>query len=110
MDSGSAKRVCFLLKVRQDRLEEYKARHQAVWPEMQDALRESGWHNYSLFLREDGLLVGYLETDDFEAAQERMARTDVNTRWQAEMAPFFEDLDGRPDEGMRPLQEVFHLA
>ncbi|MEV5831293.1 L-rhamnose mutarotase [Spirillospora sp. NPDC052242] len=109
MDSGSAKRVCFLLKVRRDRLEEYKVRHQAVWPDMRDALRDSGWHNYSLFLREDGLLVGYLETDDFEAARERMARTDVNARWQAEMAPFFEDLDGRPDDGMRPLEEVFHL-
>ena len=107
--SGSTKRVCFLLKVRQDRLEEYKLRHQAVWPDMLSALRDTGWHNYSLFLREDGLLVGYLETDAFEAAQEAMARTEVNARWQAEMAPFFEDLDGRPDEGMLTLPEVFHL-
>ncbi|MCG5212277.1 L-rhamnose mutarotase [Streptosporangium sp. KLBMP 9127] len=103
------RRVCFLLKVRPDRLEEYRARHENVWPEMRDALRETGWHNYSLFLREDGLLVGYLETDDFEAAKEAMARTGVNARWQAEMAPFFEELAGRPDEGMRPLSEVFHL-
>ncbi|HLV74087.1 L-rhamnose mutarotase [Actinomadura hallensis] len=108
-DSSRRKRICFVLKVRQDRLEEYKLRHQAVWPDMQAALRESGWHNYSLFLRDDGLLVGYLETDDFAAAQERMARTEVNARWQAEMAPYFEDLDGRPDEGMKPLPEVFHL-
>jgi L-rhamnose mutarotase len=103
------KRVCFLLKVKADRLEEYRARHAAVWPDMQAALRDTGWHNYSLFLREDGLLVGYLETDDFDKALEGMERTEVNARWQAEMAPFFEDLDGRPDEGMRPLAEVFHL-
>ncbi|MFI6514910.1 L-rhamnose mutarotase [Spirillospora sp. NPDC050679] len=103
------RRVCFLLKVRRDRLEEYRARHAEVWPEMKAALRETGWRNYSLFLREDGLLVGYLETDDFEAARAAMERTEVNARWQAEMAPFFEDLDGRPDEGMRPLAEVFHL-
>jgi len=102
-------RVCFLLKVRQDRLEEYKRRHQAVWPDMLAALRDTGWRNYSLFLRDDGLLVGYLETDDFEAAQAGMARTDVNARWQAEMAPFFEDTGGRPDEGMALLTEVFHL-
>ncbi|WUI02459.1 L-rhamnose mutarotase [Spirillospora sp. NBC_00431] len=107
--SGRTKRVCFLLKVRQDRLEEYKRRHQAVWPDMRNALRDAGWHNCSLFLREDGLLVGYLETDDFEAAREAMARTEVNARWQAEMAPYFEDLDGRPDDGIRPLTEVFHL-
>jgi L-rhamnose mutarotase len=104
------RRVCFLLKVRQDRLEEYRRRHEAVWPDMLAALREAGWHNYSLFLRDDGLLVGYLETDDFDAAQEAMERTEVNARWQAEMAPFFEGVDGRPDEGMTPLTEVFHLA
>lgn len=102
-------RVCFLLKVRPDRLDEYRERHKAVWPRMLDALRETGWRNYSLFLRDDGLLVGYLETDDFEAARTAMAATEVNARWQAEMAPFFEDLDGRPDEGMVALTEVFHL-
>ncbi|TDD01257.1 L-rhamnose mutarotase [Nonomuraea deserti] len=102
-------RVCFLLKVRPERLAEYRERHREVWPEMREALSRTGWHNYSLFLRDDGLLVGYLETEDFEAAQQAMAGTEVNARWQAEMAPFFEDLDGRPDEGMKPLTEVFHL-
>ncbi|MEU4514343.1 L-rhamnose mutarotase [Nonomuraea wenchangensis] len=102
-------RVCFLLRVRPERLAEYRERHQDVWPEMREALSRTGWHNYSLFLRDDGLLVGYLETDDFEAARKAMAETEVNARWQAEMAPFFADLDGRPDEGMTPLTEVFHL-
>ena len=49
-------RIAFLLKVKQDRLAEYKQRHQEVWPEMLEALRETGWRNYSLFLRDDGLL------------------------------------------------------
>lgn len=103
-------RICFLLKVKKNRLEEYKARHHAVWPDMLQALRETGWHNYSLFLREDGLLIGYLETPDFEAARAGMAVREVNARWQAEMGEFFEALDGkRPDEGMSPLAEVFHL-
>ena len=39
---------------------------------MLEALRATGWHNYSLFLRPDGLLVGYLETPDFEQARARM--------------------------------------
>jgi L-rhamnose mutarotase len=103
-------RVCFLLRVRPDRLDEYRARHEAVWPEMLDALRQTGWQNYSLFLRDDGLLVGYLETDDFAAAQRGMEATDVNARWQAEMAEFFELPDGdRPDTGFARLAEVFHL-
>lgn len=103
-------RVCFLLKVRPERLAEYRERHKAVWPEMLAALRETGWRNYSLFLRDDGLLVGYLETADFAAALRGMAGREINARWQREMAPFFEALDGRrPDEGMLALEEVFHL-
>ena len=66
-------RICFVLQVRPERLDEYKARHRRVWPEMLAALRETGWNNYSLFLRPDGLLVGYLETEDFERARAGMA-------------------------------------
>lgn len=103
-------RVCFLLKVKKDRLEEYKKRHKAVWPEMQEALQQTGWHNYSLFLRDDGLLVGYLETPNFKKAREGMAACRVNERWQRDMAGFFENLEGRrPDEGLLTLEEVFHL-
>ena len=103
-------RYCFELQVRPDRIEEYVDRHRAVWPDMLVALRDSGWRNYSLFLRDDGLLVGYVEADDLEAAQAAMARTDVNARWQSETAGFFMGIDGRPpDEGMRLLTEVFHL-
>lgn len=104
------RRYCFLLQVRPERLAEYRARHAAVWPEMLTALRDSGWGNYSLFARPDGLLVGYLETDDLDQARAAMARTEVNTRWQAEMADFFVGLDGRPpDEGFLLLEEVFNL-
>ena len=77
---------------------------------MQQALRETGWQNYSLFLRADGLLVGYLETEDFERARAQMAEREVNARWQREMASFFVQPENlRPDESMLPLEEVFHL-
>jgi L-rhamnose mutarotase len=103
-------RVCFTLQVRPERLAEYRERHAAVWPEMLAALRNSGWHDYSLFLRDDGLLVGHLRTDDLATAQAAMEATEVNRRWQAEMAPFFVDLpDGRPDLGLTVLDEVFNL-
>ena len=105
-----SERVCFTLTVRRDRLEEYRARHRVVWPEMLAALRRSGWGNYSLFLREDGLLIGYLECEDFLAAQRAMEDEEVNARWQAEMGPFFEAIEGRrPDESFLRLEEVFHL-
>jgi L-rhamnose mutarotase len=105
------RRVCFLLQVRPDRLDAYLRRHAEVWPEMLDALRAAGWGNYTLFHREDGLVVGYLETEDFDRALALMEETDVNARWQAEMAPFFALPDGaRPDTVMTPLHEYFHLA
>ena len=103
-------RTCLVLQVKPDRLEEYKERHRNVWPEMQAALRETGWNNYSLFLRSDGLLVGYLETEDFERARAGMAKREVNERWQREMADFFmQPKGGMPDRAMQPLEEVFHL-
>ncbi|MHA7140299.1 L-rhamnose mutarotase [Arthrobacter sp. Sr33] len=102
-------RICFQLQVKPNRIPEYRERHAAVWPDMVAALKASGWHNYSLFLRDDGLLIGYLESYDFAAAQRAMAATAVNARWQAEMGEFFVELDGRPDEGFLRLTEVFHL-
>jgi L-rhamnose mutarotase len=106
----SVQRICFQLKIRPDRLDEYVSRHEHVWPEMRDALHDAGWNNYSLFVNPDGTLIGYLETEDFIAAQEAMAKTEINSRWQNEMAEFFEDLDGRhPDQGMFAIREIFHI-
>ncbi|MCE5325812.1 MAG: L-rhamnose mutarotase [Planctomycetaceae bacterium] len=102
-------RVCFILHVKKDRLEEYKKKHEAVWPEMLAALSETGWHNYSLFLRPDGMLIGYCETPDFKKAVEGMQTKEVNARWQKMMSPFFEDIGTAADTSMAPLTEVFHL-
>ncbi len=101
--------MCFQLQVKRDRIPDYTRRHAAVWPEMLQALASTGWRNYSLFLRDDGMLIGYFETESLEAALAGMAATEVNARWQSEMSEFFEDLDGAPDEGFLRLREVFHL-
>ncbi|CAN5494083.1 L-rhamnose mutarotase [soil metagenome] len=104
-------RVCFRLHVRPEHRATYVKRHARVWPDMLEALHETGWRNYSLFLGDDGLLIGYFETEDLDACLQGMAARDVNARWQADMAPFFTDLDGRrPDEGFVRLEEIFHLA
>ena len=105
------KRVGFVLKVKQDMLEEYIRHHEQVWPDMLEALIGAGWHNYSLFVRDDGLLFGYFETpDSLQAAQARMSEKEVNTRWQEFMAPYFESPNNaRPDEMFVELTEIFHL-
>jgi L-rhamnose mutarotase len=101
-------RVCFLARVRPDRLDEYRERHEHVWPEMRAALRAAGWGNYSIFLAADGLLIGYLETEDYQAALDAMAATEVNERWQAEMSGYFVT-DGPPDQSFLRVTEIFHL-
>lgn len=111
------KRVAFILKVKEEMIEAYKRHHQNVWPEMQDALRRNGWHNYSLFMREDGLLFGYFETPhSFQAALDGMDKEPINAQWQAFMAPYFEAADNQShadtphaDKMMVELVEVFHL-
>jgi L-rhamnose mutarotase len=101
-------RVCFLLRLKPDRIADYLDAHQTVWPDMLDALRAAGYRNYSLFLRpEDGLVVGYFETDDVDATNAAMARAEVNERWQATMAEYFEA--GHPDRSLERLTEYFHL-
>jgi L-rhamnose mutarotase len=97
-------------KVKPDCLAEYKTRHQAVWPEMLEALAAAGFVNYSIFLREDGLLIGYFEAADGPAAFAEMSLRDVNTRWQRDMAPYFEIPAGKgPDDCFIFLEEVFNL-
>lgn len=101
-------RVCFRLRVRPEMLDEYRERHRDVWPEMRQVLREAGWRNYSIFTDADGIVIGYLECDDFAAAQEAMAATQTNARWQRSVAHLFEGAQ-RADEGLVRLEEVFHL-
>lgn len=105
------KRIGFVFKVKQDKMDEYKMHHQHVWPEMQAALRRNGWLNYSLFMREDGLLFGYFETPvDFQTALDGMAGEDINTKWQSFMEPYFEGMPGvAPDKKMIELEEIMHL-
>jgi L-rhamnose mutarotase len=105
------KRVGFILKVKKHLIEEYKEHHRNVWPEMQEALRATGWHNYSLFMRDDGLLFGYFETPvSLAEAQAGMAKTEVNERWQSMMSAYFEIPEGaHPDQLMVEMEEVFHL-
>jgi L-rhamnose mutarotase len=109
MSDTIAHRVCFQLQVKPERIDEYRNRHAAVWPEMLRALKATDWNNYSLFVRADGLLIGYFETADLASAQAAMAAKAVNARWQAEMGEFFVALDGSPDTEFLQLTEVFHL-
>lgn len=101
-------RYCLVGQVDPANLEVYKQRHAEVWPELLRVLKESGWNNYSLFLRPNGQLIGYVESADLDEAQARVAATEVNARWQSVMAKLFSH--GRaPDEAWERVELVFNL-
>ncbi len=103
------KRACFLLQLKEDLIGEYREAHD-VWPQMLAALSEAGFRNYSLFMRPDGLIVGYFGADDPQAALEAIGETEVNARWQQNMARFFTGRSGDLQEGGPEwLEEYFHL-
>ncbi len=108
--SQQTQRVCFELRVRPELIDEYVERHTAVWPKMLRAIERAGRRNYSLFLRDDGMLIGYYEVDDDAASAHALAADPDTAEWEAEAARFFVALDGgRPDQGAPRLREVFHL-
>ncbi len=104
------KQSCFLLRVKPDLIEDYKRHHSAVAPDMLAAFSDAGIRNYSLFLRSDGLLVGYFEADDPKQSLRRVGETDANARWQGKMQPFFESGSGDLEKGaLEWLEQVFYL-
>jgi L-rhamnose mutarotase len=99
-------RTAFVLRVRPEKIDEYIRAHEAVWPEMLDALRGAGIRNYTIF-RDDNRMFGYFEADDLAAAGRYLAQQDVSTRWQDSMAELLEERV--PDEGPPALEEIFRL-
>ena len=105
------KRVGFLLKVKENLVDEYKTHHKNTWPEMNAVLKKHGWNNYSLFIRPDGLLFGYFEADkSFQDSLAGTATEEINTKWQELMSPYFEIPEGNhPDQSILELEEIYHL-
>jgi L-rhamnose mutarotase len=87
---------------------EYRRRHAAVWPEMLSALRAAGAREYSIFLDGDRLFA-CLVVDDFDDFRTAMAATEVNDRWQADMASLIDPLTDPATGFHRRLDEIFHL-
>ena len=83
----------WVLKVRPGYEDEYKRRHDELWPEMDAALRAAGITSYTIF-RHGLTLFGYFETDDLAATIAALKDDPVNARWAAYMAPIMEiDID-----------------
>ena len=101
-------RVGFTMRLLPGKGAEYRRRHAAVWPEMLDALKAAGARDYSIFL--SGIdLFAYLEVEDFARFRAHMSATEVNDRWQAEMAELIDPLTDPATGFHQRLEEIFHL-
>ena len=96
-------RVAFLIRVKPEKMEEYKKLHSPIWPELKAELEAAGMRNYSLWLRDDGLEFGYLECHDWDAGCAYLAKSEVHDKWQALMQNY---LDSPTDSGQggQPIQ------
>ena len=108
--SAPVKRWAFMLHLRPGAAPAYEEAHRAVWPEMLALLKRAGISEYSIYRRDD-LLILALRAEDFEASWRMIEADPVNTRWQQAMAPYFASVEGlRPGELFPMLEEVFYLA
>jgi len=101
-------RVGFTMRLLPGKEAEYRRRHAEVWPEMLDALKTAGARDYSIFLHGVDLFA-YLEVDDFARFRAHMAATEINDRWQAEMAELIDPLTDPATGFHQRLEEIFHL-
>lgn len=101
-------RYCFTFTLEPGQEAEYQRRHDEIWPEMVEALRESGVSNYTLF-RRGTTVIAYCECEPSpEVAFGRMGETEVNARWQVwfeDVIDSIADADGRLFEAA----EVWHM-
>ena len=100
-----------VIKIKPDKLEEYKKYHAEVWPEVLDMIKKCNIRNYSIY-HKDGYLFAYFEYhgDDFEKDMEKMAADPVTQKWWAIMKPMQEPLPTRAEgEWWAEMEEVFHM-
>lgn len=96
-------KVAFLIRVKPEKIEEYKKLHSPVWPELAAEIAAAGIRNYNLWLRDDGLEFGCLECDDWDASCAYLAKSKVHDKWQALMQDY---LDSPTDssQGGQPIE------
>jgi L-rhamnose mutarotase len=101
-------RQAFTMQLMKGQEEEYKKRHDAIWPELRKLLKSSGISNYSIFLDEaTGVLFAYLEVEDAQRADDNRHEPIMKEWWK-----YMKDImDTEPDNSpsATPLKEVFHM-
>ena len=99
-----------VLKIRPEKLEEYKLYHKSVWPEVLEMIKKCNIRNYSIY-HKDGYLFSYFEYlgDDFEGDIERMSDHPRTQEWWRHTDPCQQPVPSAGEgEWWAPAEEVFH--
>jgi L-rhamnose mutarotase len=101
-------RIAFKMTLYPGYAEEYKARHDALWPELETALKKAGISDYSIFIDEQtNSLFGVLKADDPKLLQE-LPNNPVMKQWWQYMSDIMETNDDYSPVAV-PMKEVFYL-
>ena len=105
------KRYGQVIRVKEDKIEEYKRLHKAVWPEIQKLIHECNMRNYTIYIK-DNYLFAYFEYvgSDYEKDMRKMSEDAMNQKWWSYCNPCQEPLETREEgEWWANMEEVFHL-
>ncbi len=100
-------RVAFKMTLKAGCLEEYRKRHDQIWPELASALKKAGVRDYSIFFDESTLTLFAVQRLEPGHCAEQLPAQEIVRQWWDWMAPLMEV---HPDNSpvTAPLQEVFH--
>lgn len=103
-------RKAFLMKVKPGRIAEYEKRHNPIWPELHQLLKDHGVHNYSIFYHEGtSQLFGYAEIEE-EAKLAELGNNEICRKWWFEMKEYLvSESEDSPKAVEEPMREVFHI-
>lgn len=102
-------RLAFKMRLKAGQKEEYKKRHDDIWPALKALLKEAGISEYSIFLDEETHTLFAFQKVSGEGGSQDLGQTEIVQKWWAYMADIMEV---NPDQSpiSTPLEEVFYLA
>jgi Uncharacterized conserved protein len=105
------KRYGSMIKIKADKLAEYKYHHENAWPEVNARIKESNLSNYSIYSRGDYLFTYYEYTgDDYEADMAKIAADPKTQEWWDVVKPLMEPLPDRAEgDFWSDMEEIYHL-
>ena len=100
--------IAFKMKLKPGFKEEYKKRHDEIWPELKELLKQNGVSDYSIFLDEETNILFAVQKQSGEQSSQDLGSTEIVQKWWAYMADI---MDTNPDKSpvTVPLVEVFHM-